>query len=165
MKQIDLFDILQNPALGALAIWGFVQGYQEKIQEQKLIGKSPIPLLEYVFFVLPVVYNQEMRQLVKRSYKFSTLIEKNENIILDLQERAEKMRLQTLECLNLAFSKKILALDIPNHAIKLFTTNGIPRNWRGQYIDEIIISATRLGKFFAQNTEKTIQTTLNIRIR
>lgn len=165
MKQIDLFDILQNPPLGVLAIWGFVQGYQEKAQEQNPLGKSSEPLIEYLFFVLPIIYNHDMRQTLKGSYKLSTLIDKNENVILDLQERAEKMRAQTIECLNLAFSKKILALDIPNHTVKLFTTNNIPRNWRGRYINEIINCSNRLGKFFALNTEKTIQTTLNIRIR
>ena len=51
-QEFNLYDILQNVAIGALACHSFVQGYCVLAVSKN--NKSNFPKLEYLFYVLPL---------------------------------------------------------------------------------------------------------------
>ena len=163
----NLFEILQNPTIGVLAIHSFISGYS-RIQNDKT-KENPYPPFNSLFYVLPLIYNPSSLQSFKSSFELYTALSKNKELTLGLQDRATKMTEQTFESINLGFSKGIFLLvnDIP-------ISIGITPELKGRnilnsmkisdtFFREIKIAATRLGAIFAKKDEKMIQLTLNIR--
>jgi hypothetical protein len=166
-KEFDLYDIMQNTAIAALACHSFILGYN-KIAKQKK-NKNNFPKLKYLFFVLPIIYHKETRETFRSSNQLYTAILNNNEMILGLQERANKMSPQTFNALNLAFSKKIIEYNKEKKTIGLlygFKSDKIPIVsflGRENVVKNIQNSAYKLGHIFAKNTEKNIQLQLNIR--
>lgn len=104
----------------------------------------------------------------KSSRELYNAIIKNKSIVLGLHERANKMSKQTLDSLNLAFSKNLLSINKDNEIILneefLNKKISIPGNKdRENVIKNIQDSATKIGNIFAKTDEKNIQIELNIR--
>ena len=89
-QEFNLYDILQNVAIGALACHSFVQGYCVLAVSKN--NKSNFPKLEYLFYVLPIVYHQDTMRTFKSSTELYTALVKNKSILLGLQDRANKIR-------------------------------------------------------------------------
>lgn len=161
----NLFELIQNPVIAAIALHSFTVGYNQKA---KLFKKKLLyPKIEYLFFVLPIVYNQRALNVFFSSYSISRVLEKDHAISLGLQERAIKMINQTYEGLNIAFCKNILFIDNSNMTIQLKYDNGrsIPLSKNVSDCDLIKIqrAAKNLGEIFAKTNERNIQNNLNIR--
>lgn len=164
--EFNLYDIIQNIAIGALACHSFVQGYSMVAKNKK--NKSHFPKLEYLFYVLPIVYNEETMGTFKTSTELVNAIIKDKSIILGLQDRANKMSPQTFDALNLAFNKQLLginenkeitiSLEMLKHRITIPGTLN-----RDNVVKNIQDTARRLGNMFAKTDEKNIQLELNIR--
>lgn len=108
----NLFELIQNPIVAAIALHSFTVGYNNNA---KLFNKQLLyPKIEYMFFVLPIVYNQRALNVFFNSYSVSRALEKDHTISLGLQERAIKMIRQTYEGLNIAFCKNILCINNSN---------------------------------------------------
>lgn len=101
-------ELVQNPALGALALWAFAAEFYG--QTQKTHG----PALPLAMPVLPMVLHQETVESIHNRHfdggLFLALAE-NRTLTLDLQERMEAMRPQTMRALNLGFATKLLTYD------------------------------------------------------
>ena len=165
-SEFNLYDILQNIAIGALACHSFVQGYHMVAIHKK--NKSNFPKLEYLFYVLPIVYNENTLKTFKSSNELINAIVKNKSIILGLQDRANKMSPQTFDALNLAFNKEILNINKKNeitlHENMLKQKISIPVSFnRENTVKNIQDTARKLGHMFAKTDEKNIQLELNIR--
>lgn len=158
---------MQNTAISALACHSFTYGYHNVAKHKS--NKNDFPKLKYLFFVLPIVYHKDTRNVFSSSNELYTAILGNKEIILGLQERANKMSPQTFNALNLAFSKKILGYNQKTKSIELmrgFTSKKISIQsslGRENVVKNIQNSAYKLGHIFAKNTEKNIQLGLNIR--
>lgn len=166
-KEFNLYDIMQNSAISALAIHSFVLGYYKVAKHKK--EKSNFPSLLYIFYVLPIVYHRRSRETFKTSNEIYTAIANDKETVLGLQERSNKMSDQTFKAINLLYSKKIASYSNNDKTIILL---------RGYMSDKIIIPSTRgrenivkmiqdsaykLGHVFAKNSDKNLQLTLNIR--
>ncbi|WP_179318817.1 three component ABC system middle component [Winogradskyella helgolandensis] len=166
-REFDLYDIMQNTALSALACHSFVLGYYKVAKNKN--DKKNYPSLDYLFFILPIVYHKDTRVVFKSSNELYNVILKNKEIILGLQTRANKMSPQTFNALNLAFSKKVLSYNKESKAIELArgfmsTKIKIPSSLGHENIvKNIQDSAFKLGSIFAKNSEKNLQLELNIR--
>ena len=167
VRQKKEFDLMQNVALGALACHSFILGYYKVARHKN--NKYSYPKLDYMFYVLPIVYHKDTMETFKSSYQLYTAISNNKEVVLGLQERANKMVQQTFDSLNLAFSKKIIGYNSDKKTVELLY---------GYMSDKILISANlgsenkvkkiqdsayKLGNIFAKNDEKNIQLELNIR--
>lgn len=103
-----LFDLMQNDAIGAIALHSFTLSYHQ-IAKHKA-DRLPYPKLDYMFFVLPLVYNYASLTTFLRSTEMYTALNKEPSIRLGLQARSQKMAQQTFDGLNLAFSKRYWAI-------------------------------------------------------
>ena len=105
----------------------------------------------------------------KSSSQLYTAISNNKEIILGLQERANKMSKQTFDAINIGFSKKLFTYNSENKTIDIlrgFQSDkiNIPGILgRENKVKNIQDSAYKLGSIFAKNNEKNIQLKLNIR--
>lgn len=162
-RNINLFDILQNPAIGTIAIHSFILGYHNVAVNKNDI--SNFPPLSCIFYVLPIIYNPHAIGSVKMEL-YTTLID-NKSITLGLQERANKMSGQTFDSLNLGFSKKIFRLNKENYTIELepdFLKKISPlQKVDSPFLHDVRKASTRLGNIFAKKEDKVLQLTLNIR--
>jgi hypothetical protein len=162
-KKLNLFDVMQNPAVGVIAIHSFILGYNNVAKHK--VDKSDFPSLNYLFFILPIIYDDKALMSIKQELYTTTA--NNKDITLGLHEKAQKMSGQTFESINLGFSKKILFLDKDNYRIE------IAPNYNRDILSLIKINDTilkniqihskRLGNIFAKKDEKMIQLDLDIR--
>lgn len=168
MKEQNLFQLLQNSSISAIALHSFVLGYYNVARNKS--NRSTYPKLNYLFYVLPIVYNQSALDIFISSNQLYTAVQKERTLVVELEDRALKMATQTFDGLNLAFSKKILTYNQKDKSIRLmygFTTKKIPlplsMNDSQNSIKRIQDSAHKLGAIFAKRNPKNIQADLNIR--
>lgn len=168
MEKDNLYKVFQNVAVSTIALQSFILGYHEIAKNKPEL--HDFPTLSQLFFVLPIVYNRNAMIVFGNSIDLYNAIIKDTSITLGLQERANKMAVQTFDGLNLGFSKQILKWDNLSGTISLghgfmakkmslllgmnTTTNSIKR---------IQDCAYRLGSIFAKKNNKNIQLELNIR--
>ncbi|OCK50769.1 hypothetical protein BA768_18805 [Chryseobacterium sp. CBo1] len=164
----NLFELMQNDALSVIALHSFTLGYHTIAKNRK--SEMTFPRLEYIFFVLPIVYNYSAMLSFLNSNELYTALMKEHSILLGLQERAEKMSVQTFDALNLAFSKKILSINKENGLIILlrpYTAKklvlAMSSNTSYDSVKQIQDSAYKLGCIFAKKHDNNIQNDLNIR--
>ena len=157
-QEFNLYDILQNVAIGALACHSFVQGYCVLAVSKN--NKSNFPKLEYLFYVLPIVYHQDTMRTFKSSTELYTALVKNKSILLGLQDRANKMSPQTFDALNLAFNKELLSINEKN-VFNLAGTNNNQSNWHVNSSDSVEVIKLRaevekLNMFLEQQTKEIL---------
>lgn len=160
---INLFDILQNPAIGVIAIHSFIEGYNSVAKHKE--DRHNYPSLDYIFYILPIIYDSYAINNVKM--ELYTTLTANKNITLGFQERANKMSGQTLDSLNLGFSKKIFYLNKETFTIELepdYSKNILSMmKIQSQFLSDVKKASKRLGNIFAKKDEKVLQLELNIR--
>lgn len=164
----SLFDLIQNDALGAIALHSFTFGYHSIAKNKS--DRLPYPKLEYMFYVLPLVYNYTSLTTFLKSTEVYTALNKEPSIRLGLQARSQKMARQTFNGLNIAFSKKILSFKREDYTIilleqfakrKLILTSDDNQSYTS--VKQIQDCASRVGSIFAKVNEKNIQIDLNIK--
>lgn len=168
MKQNGLFELMQNSAISTIALHSFILGFNYVAKKRDNI--LSFPRLEYMFYVLPIVYNQKAMETFKSSNELYSVLLKESSIILGLQERANKMTKQTFDGLNLGFSKKILTYNNIDKTIELlkgFNSKKIvlylTMDNSDNSVKKIQDSAFKLGSIFAKRNSNKIQFELNIR--
>lgn len=168
MKKSNLFELIQNPIIAAIALHSFTLGYNKMAKLRNKKGNL-YPRLESLFYVLPIVYHQKSLEIFKSSNELYSAINKNKTIVLGLQERANKMSKQTFDGLNLNFSKCILTYNKENRSIELlppFNNKKLPlplsMNDTENSVKRIQDTAFKLGSIFAKKDPKSIQFELNI---
>lgn len=167
MDQNNLFKLLQNSVVSCVALHSYVLGFHNVAKNKNL--NISFPRLETMFYVLPIVYNQNSMEIFKSSNELYSALLKDNSIILGLQDRANKMSKQTFSGLNLAFSKKILGYNKIDKTIELlhgYQTKKLPltlsMNNLSNSVKMIQDSAFKLGSIFAKRDSNIIQFELNI---
>lgn len=162
-KDLNLFSILQNSTLGVIAIHSFILGYNNVAKHKE--DKSDYPKIDYLFFVLPIVYDYKSLKSIK--YKLDTSIIENKELTLGLQNKAEKMSKQTFDSLNMGLSKLIFKINKNDYTVELTDDCKkeitILMKFSNETIKDIQTISKRLGNIFAKRDEKKIQIELNIR--
>lgn len=153
--------LIQNPALGAFALWNFGLSYQAEQAER--------PALPLAFIVLPLVLHQETRELIGSTLKASGLAlfaeklgERRENL-LAVHHRAFQLRKLTLESIAVGASTRLLTIDYDAARLRANSLEG--RSKRPQLPEKIkwINAATeKLGHWFAAVPDHQIARTLKI---
>ncbi|MEP3209541.1 MAG: three component ABC system middle component [Maribacter sp.] len=166
-RNYNLFDVLQNNAIGIIAIHSFILGYK-KVVLNKHSGKESAPSFSSLFYVLPIVYGESSLKSFKSSFELYTALSKDRSITLGLQERAQKMSAQTLDSINLGFSKNIFIFNEENQTIDLsekFNSISILNTMKisTPFLKEVRTASFRLGNIFAKKDDKMLQITMNIR--
>ena len=166
-KNYNLFDVLQNNAVSMIAIHSFILGYKNVVLN-KNNGKDTEPSFGSLFYILPIVYGESSLKSFKSSYELYTALSKDKSITLGLQERAQKMSSQTLDGINLGFSKNIFTYNKKNHTIDLnekFNSISILNTMKisNSFMKEVRTASFRLGNIFAKKDDKMLQITMNIR--
>lgn len=162
-KSLNLFDILQNPAIGVIAIHSFIIGYNNVAKQKE--GKSNYPSLNHLFYILPIIYDISAMKSVKNEL-YTTLTE-NKNLTLELEERARKMSGQTFESLNLGFSKLIFKLNKEDFTVEIneeYNKSILSMMNIGiESLRNVQTYSKRLGNIFAKKDDKMLQIDLKIR--
>lgn len=158
--------IVQNPALGAMLLWSFANGYE---RGSKVNEPAPIPLF---FVILPLTLHQETSALISTTQsasglrafadKFSGSKVSKSDLILAVNERAIQLRKLSLTSLKLAVASRLLAIETRKGcAISLSSTQpraGVPRSVR-----TMLKNAEKLGRWFSQLSLHEVSVILKVR--
>lgn len=105
--------LVQNPAIGAAILWRFVCGYYNADNESRQV---PLPLL---FLVLPIIFREDLREVIGSTNKSSGLQKVSEKLFMakradlfcDIQNSAGQYRDVTLSAINIAVGAKLISLS------------------------------------------------------
>lgn len=154
---------IQNPALGAAALWRFCCGYVEAHP----VGDPPrLPML---FVVLPIVLHQATTELLRRTRpssglrafaaKFGDSKISKQDLLLQVHERALRWRTLSLQSIELAAAGHLIQLLEGGEVIPLSRTKarGLPDE-----VKQLLADAEKLGVWCGQLTLHEVTTTLKI---
>lgn len=159
----DEIEIVQNPVLGAAIIWNFVKGYYS--------NKCTFPEFQLVFIVLPIIYREELVELITSTNKpsglryftdkLSTTKILQRDMLLHIHDNASKMKGLTLRSINIAISASLINIDTEScEIIPISTTQhkGVSKS-----IIQLLKAAEKLGFWCADLTLHEITKILKVR--
>lgn len=161
MNSSELVNVIQNPALGALAIWQFVVGYTK-------LNENGTPL-DYIYTALPFVSNSEMRDVICHTkgglLAYRTKLSKDDksNVIISAISMIPQMYELTSYSLEIAISCSLVKCD----SNPLFFTpklKSTPSTLNLSGIEnEYKIAAKRLGAHMSQMSRAEISSILGVK--
>ncbi|WP_044339365.1 three component ABC system middle component [Rossellomorea aquimaris] len=141
------YEIMQNPAIGANAIWAFAQGFISYPQE-----KHEHLTLWHIFTILPLVFHGTSRKVIikrRESSGLRSILDREPSIslaqneaIFNLENRIMSMEKRTLRSLNLAIACNLVTLENGN-----FTSRSnfkLPKNVQAE-TKAVLKAANKLG--------------------
>ena len=156
---------IQNPALGAAALWRFCCGYVEAHP----VGDPPrLPLL---FLVLPIVLHQATAEILRRTWrssglrafaaKFGDSQVSKQDLLLQIHERAVRWRALSLQSIELAAAGHLIQLLEGGEVIPLSRTKarGLPDE-----VKQLLADAEQLGAWCGHLTLHEVTTTLKVKL-
>jgi hypothetical protein len=139
------YQIVQNPALGSIAIWHFVDTFS---RSKELNVGAPIPLTTCV---LPIVFHKESVDLLfNRRFEGGLLNARafDRTLGVGLQERIVDMIPLSFASLNVGIASGLLTVDEENMTVVPGPLSAKP--FRGALnVARIVHTARRLGYWFA----------------
>ena len=154
-------EVIQNPALGAYAIWQFALGHQTDD------GRPPtFPL---AFLVLPLVLHRRTLDVIGSTRKTSGLAlfaaklgEEHENLVA-VHERALLLRALTLQSIAMGASARLLTVDYVGATIR---ANALEPKVKKPILPErtkdIAPAAEKLGYWFSKVSLLQVATALRV---
>ena len=130
-KMYNEIEKIQNPALGAIVLWRFIDIYNEnKIEYNK-------KLLELVFIVLPIVFNEEISNYIISTRKMSGLNkviekmmkDKKVDYIYQINDNIKNMKELTIESLQIAIASRLISVNKKLELQSIYNKN-LPRNYK-----------------------------------
>jgi ABC-three component (ABC-3C) system Middle Component 3 len=139
---------IQNPALGAVALWSFAEEYFDASPTHK--G----PPLQLLFIVLPIVFDEDIRGAAVGTRKSSGLRAFTEKLaasrvaksdrILALQSRVTNYRGLTIDSLRFLLRAKMGSIDTPTGQLIPSKTRGLKQQVP-ESVEPILKAARNLG--------------------
>lgn len=153
---------VQNPAIGATLLWRFTCGYYNS--ENRPV---PFPLL---FFVLPIVFRQDLCTVIKSTQKASGLSKVSEKLFAGKQNdsihyvnsTAIQMRELTLNAFNIASEANLMALSAETATVFPLTTSIRKYTPKGD-CKNMLAAAEKLGAWCSELT--LLETTKWLKVR
>jgi len=154
---------VQNPALGAVALWKFVGGYEKASQTQAPV---PLPLL---FLVLPIVFHRECRSFVTgtkkglRAFaaKFGDAKYCQQDLLLSIHGRIEAMRELSIESLRVGVASSLIS--VTEHATVFSVARGKGPTDLDDTTRQIFSSSEKFGRWCEPLTISEIASILFVR--
>lgn len=156
---IDEVYLVQNPALGAILMWRFVEGY-------KRASNGKLPSMPLLFLVLPVIFNESLRSVLDKTFLTSGMrlfvakFSQRQETLLAIQRRMLMLRHTSLSSLSIAIEGGLIALDHSN-ALVDFCAKPFPRGTR-EGVRSLAKQADKLGAWCSSLTIQEVQTALRI---
>lgn len=160
-SELTELEIVQNPALGAYALWRFGAGYQTEDGRP-----PPLPL---AFLVLPLLLHQPTLKMIASTQKASGLTlfaaklgQERENL-LAVHERALALRRLSLQSIAMGVDHRLLTLDYnavtlrANTADKSLQKPSLPERIRG-----FSGASDKLGYWFSKLGLRQVASTLAV---
>ena len=157
-KMSNEIDLIQNPAIGSIIIWKFLLGYGTKLEQDKF---------ELLFIVLPIIFNQELRNYIdstRKSSGFTKVIEKmmrdkKIDIVYQINNNAENMKELTLESIRIGIIANLFVLDeMLNIEVEDIKIPKVSKN-----IEKILENAEKIGKWLSELNMLEIEKILKVR--
>ena len=156
---------IQNPALGAAALWRFCCGYVDAHP----VGDSPrLPLL---FLVLPIVLHLATSELLRRTRpssglrafaaKFGDSQVSKQDLLLQIHERAVRWRSLSVQSIELAAAGHLIQVSEGGEVIPLSRTKA--RSLPDE-VKQLLTDAEKLGAWCGQLTLHEVTTTLKVKL-
>jgi len=152
-------ELVQNPVLGGIIIWSFVNAYDRQLHYQR--G----PQLPFLLPILPMAFHQEtVRSLQGRQREggLDLALTENRTLTLDLQERMESMLSQSMRALNLSLASKLISYDRVSGQLRSERRTP-PFNFESLDLRQMMRTANRLGYWFSTISPERICFSLRIR--
>lgn len=160
-RPLSELEIVQNPALGAFAIWHFGLGFQSD-------GGSPAPL-PLAFLVLPLLLHKRALDFVSSTRPtsglllFAAKLAEEREALLAVHERAILLRPLTLQSIAFGINGRLLSLNYEHATLRANTPEPktkkpvIPQRIRG-----ISGAAGKLGQWFSKVSLIQVATALQV---
>lgn len=153
--------LVQNPSLGAYALWRFGLAYQARHDQQTI--------LPFAFAVLPIILHAPTLEMVLSTQKASGLAlfagklgEKREDL-LAVHDRTRTLRGLTLESLIIGEQTQLLTIDVTRATMRANTLDeGIKMPLLPERIKWLNPSCEKLGHWFAGVAEHQVVRMLNL---
>lgn len=152
-------ETVQNPTIGAYAIWRFIQAYQSRA--------GSAPTLALAFLILPIVLHKATRDVANSTQKASGLAlfagklgEVRENLFA-IHNRALVYRALTLESIALGEQAGLFSIDSNTATMTAITSDeqaGIPK--LPVKIKWLLPVSEKLGDWFSVLTDEQVSRTL-----
>lgn len=152
--------IVQNPCLGAEALWHAVN---EAYEEKNRTGGMPLFM---AFIVLPLTFHRRSAMALASKAKPGALykaVASDREITIGLQERMEALSERTLQSLSVAFSTGLLLLDSEKSPQLIPGRKSPPVAHATKEVKTLLAAAKRVGQATAELPSAQIATHLNIR--
>ncbi len=157
------FENVQNPALGAYAIWNFSRGYYEH-------NNSFMPF-QLLFIVLPIIFRADLVDIITATQKQSglryfadkfltTKVLKND-MISHIHKASEETKYLTLESLQIAIHANLISIDAESGLVFPITTS--EKKNESASVNRLGKSAEKLGNWCARLTMHEISQILKVR--
>lgn len=162
MNVLNEYEIMQNNALGALALSAFT------IEFYKNTNNMRGPTLQVLMPVLPMVLHEDTALTLHNKKKqggFYRSVYENRAISVGLQQRMQSMADQTFQALNFAFASKLLNYDASSHQVIPQRRTSPLKFLKTNYIEtrRILSASERLGYWFSEMGVEQIAIILNLR--
>lgn len=139
---------VQNPAIGAAALWKFVCGYYSK--ESKPI---PFPLL---FIVLPIIFREDLCAVIKSTQKSKGLSKVAEKLfknrknddLYTINKNAIELRSLTLDSFNIGVSAKLFTMDAST--AQVYPLAQVKKRMQTSATNNILDAAEKLGMWCSE---------------
>jgi hypothetical protein len=152
-------EIVQNPALGAYAIWRFGLGFQSEDSRP-----AAFPL---AFLVLPLVLHRPTLEIISSTQRASGLAlfaaklgQERENL-LAVHERALVLRRLTLQSIGMGISDRLLTLDYLSATIRA-NEAGVRKPTLPERIRGFSGAAEKVGYWFSKLSLHQVASTLAV---
>lgn len=152
-------EMVQNPTIGAYAIWRFIQAYQNR--------EGAAPSVALAFLILPIVLHKATRDIANSTQKASGLAlfagklgEVRENLFA-IHHRALEYRALTLESIALGEQAGLFSIDASTATMAATTSNeqaSIPK--LPVKIKWLLPVSEKLGDWFSALTDEQVSRTL-----
>jgi len=152
--------VVQNPGLGAEAIWCAVIEAYEGCDRIK-----GMPMLT-AFIVLPLVFHKRSAEVLASKVKPGALykaIASDREILLGLQQRMEALSDRTFQSLSVGFATDLLLLDSDPEPQLIPGRKSPPVSHVTEEVKTVLCAAKRIGQAIAELPTAQIATHLNIR--
>lgn len=153
------FEIVQNNALGGLALWSFTNGFYLEN------GNRNGPILPLTMLVLPMVFHEKTVNVMYNRKHVGGLyrsIEDDRTIVAGLQERMELMIDQTFKSLNMAFASGLLDYIKDNSEI-IPIRRSDPIGINVEETKRLISVSKKIGRWFSEMSIDEICVSLKVR--
>ncbi|OMF08728.1 hypothetical protein BK131_25635 [Paenibacillus amylolyticus] len=157
MKVLNEYEVVQNPALGALLLYTFVSEY--------FMTKDEGPTLPHLMLVLPILLNKDfVEKIYKRNKKGGLYNALNDDMTLfiGVQNRMQSMSDLTFRSINLCLSANVVVLVKDKYKF-LPLRNKVPYYKHNEDIHKMLAAAKRLGYWFATNELNQLCALLKVR--